>query len=71
VLANVVHEKSANGTAVLSGRDSAVAFLAGGIPDLSFDCFGVDLDRASGELDADGGLGVEVEFVAGESGEKV
>ena len=31
----------------------------------------VDLDAASGEFDADGGLAVEVEFVAGETRKKV
>lgn len=71
VLADVVDQERADGPAVVGACDGAVALLTGCVPDLGFDCFGVDLDAAGGEFDADGGLGVEVEFVAGESGEKV
>jgi hypothetical protein len=71
VLADIVDEQSADGAAIVRGGDGAVAFLAGRVPDLGFDCFGVDLDGASGELDADGRLGVEVELVAREAAEEV
>lgn len=71
VLADIVHQQRAHCAAVVGGGDGAVAFLAGGVPDLGFDGFGVDLDGAGGEFDADGGLAVEVEFVAGETGEEV
>lgn len=71
VLGNVVDEKGADCAAVVGAGDGAVALLAGGIPDLRLDGLVVDLDAASGELDADGGLAVEVEFVAGETREKV
>ncbi|BAT07231.1 Os09g0281750, partial [Oryza sativa Japonica Group] len=44
----------------------AIPFLAGGVPDLGLDGAGVDVEGSRLELDADGGLGVEVELVAGE-----
>jgi hypothetical protein len=71
VLADVVDEQGAHCAAVVCRRDGAVALLAGGIPDLRLDGLVVDLNAASGELDANGGLAVEVEFVAGETREKV
>ncbi len=71
MLADIVHQQRAHGSAVVCRRDGAVAFLARCVPDLGFDGFGIDLDGAGGELDADGGFAVEVEFVAGESGEQV
>ena len=71
VLGNVVDEEGADCATVVGAGDGAVALLAGGIPDLRLDGLVVDLDAASGELDADGGLAVEVEFVAGETREKV
>jgi len=71
VLADVVDEESADGATVVCRGDGAVSLLAGGIPDLSLDGLRIDLDRAGGELDADGGLGIEVELVAGESTQKV
>ena len=71
VLADIVDEEGADGSAVVGGGDGAVAFLARRVPDLGLDGFGVDLDAARGEFDADGGFAVEVEFVAGEAGEEV
>jgi hypothetical protein len=50
---------------------SGVPFLAGGVPDLGLDDLIVDVDAAGGELDADGGLGVEAELVAREAREQV
>ena len=41
------------------------------IPDLGLDRLAVDLDAPGCELDADGGLAVEVELIAGESREEV
>lgn len=46
-------------------------FLACGVPDLCLDGAGVDVEGARLELDSDGGLGVEVELVAGEAGEQL
>jgi hypothetical protein len=46
-----------------------VPLLAGGVPDLGLDAPVVDDEGAGLELDADGGLGVEAELVAGEAGE--
>ena len=71
VLADIVDEKGPDGAPVVGGRDGAVSLLAGGIPDLGLDGLGVDLDGPRGELDTDGGLGVEVELVAGEPTEQV
>ena len=71
VLGDVVDEEGADCATVVGAGDGAVTLLTGGIPDLRLDGLVVDLDAASGELDADGGLAVEVEFVAGETREKV
>jgi hypothetical protein len=51
--------------------DLGVPFLAGGVPDLGLDDLVVDVDAAGGELDADGGPGVEAELVAREAREQV
>jgi len=71
VLADVVDEESADCASVVRGRDRTVSLLASCVPDLGFDGLGVDLDATGREFDADGRLGVEVEFVAGESAEQV
>jgi len=71
VLGDVVDKEGTDSATVVCAGDSAVALLAGGIPDLGLDGLVVDLDAAGGELDADGGLAVEVEFVSGETREKV
>jgi hypothetical protein len=44
-----------------------VPFLAGGVPNLGIDELAVDLERAGGELVADGGLGLEAKLVAREA----
>lgn len=71
VLADVVDEQGADGATVVGGRDGAVPFLARRVPNLCLDSLGIYLDRSCCELDADGGLGVEVELVAGESAKQV
>ena len=71
VLGDVVDKECADSTTVVCAGDCAVALLASGIPDLGLDGLVVDLDAASSELDADGGLAVEVEFVTGETREQV
>lgn len=71
VLADVVNEEGTDSATVVGGCDGAVTLLTGGIPNLGLDRLGVDLDRTGGEFDADGGLGVEVELVTGESAQKV
>lgn len=71
MLADIVDKEGADGTAVVGGRDGPVPLLAGGIPDLSFDRFRVDLDGARSELDANRGLGVYAELIAGEPTEQV
>lgn len=70
-LADIVDEEGADSTAVVGRGDGAITFLASSIPNLCLDCLGVDLNGSGGKLDADGGLGVEVELVTGESTEKV
>jgi hypothetical protein len=71
MLGDIVDKEGTDSTTVVCAGDCAVALLAGGIPDLGLDGLVVDLDAAGGELDTDGGLAVEVEFVAGETREKV
>ena len=71
VLGDVVDKEGTDSATVVCAGDSAVALLAGGIPDLRFDGLGVDLDGASRKLDTDCRLGVEVELVAGESAQQV
>ena len=68
---DVVDDEGSDGAAVIGGGDGAEAFLAGGIPNLSFDFFVVDEHALSLELDADGGFGVGVELVACVAGEEV
>lgn len=71
MLADVIYEQRANSATVVGGCDGAVAFLARRVPDLGLDGLCVDLDAAGRELDANGRLAVQVEFVARESREKV
>lgn len=71
MFANIVDEQGADGTAVVSRGNRAVAFLSSSIPNLRLDCFGVDLNRSGGKLDSDCGLGVQIELIAGKSAEKV
>ena len=71
MLADIVNEEGTDGAAVVGGGNSTVSFLPSSVPNLCLDGLGVDLDGARGELDTDGGLGVEVELVASESAEKV
>lgn len=45
--------------------------MASGVPDLRLDDFGVNIQGAGSEFNADGGLRLEVELVFGEPGEEV
>lgn len=71
VLADIVDEKGTDSTTVVGRSDGPISLLSSGIPDLRLDGLGVDLDRARGELDTDGGLGVQVELVTGEPTKQV
>lgn len=71
MLADIIDQQGPNGSPIVGRSDGAIAFLACGVPDLSFDGLGVDLDGAGCELDPDSRLAVEIEFVAGEAGEQV
>ncbi len=56
VLTDIVHKESSNSATIVCRCDGPVTLLPGGIPDLSFDGLGVDLDGAGSEFNADGGL---------------
>lgn len=71
VLRDVVYQQSAHCTPVICRGDGPVTFLASSIPYLGLDRLRVNLDRAGGELDTDGGFRVEVEFIASETAEQV
>lgn len=71
VLADIVHEESTHGTAVIGRRDGTVAFLTRSIPNLSLDRLGIDLDGTSRKLNTDRGLGVQVELVASEPAQQI
>jgi hypothetical protein len=46
-------------------------FLASSVPNLSLYDLAIDVQGPSGELDANGGFGLEVELVLGEPGEQI
>lgn len=58
LLCDVVYQEGTDSTTVIGGGNGAVALLTRGIPDLCFDDLVCDTDGASGEFNADGGLGV-------------
>lgn len=68
---DIVNQQCTHSPPIVRAGDGAVAFLAGRVPDLRLDGALVQFDGAGGEFDADGRLGVGVEFVAGEAGEEV
>ncbi len=63
-------ERGGDGMGMEGGR-RGVPLLAGGVPNLGLDDLAVDLDAAGGELDPDGGLGLEAELVLGETRQQV
>ena len=71
VLADVVDEQRSDGASIVGRRDGTVSLLASSIPDLSLDGLGVDLDRSSCKLNADGRFGLEVELVSSESTQQI
>lgn len=71
LLANIVHEERADCASVVGRRDGPVTLLPRSIPDLSLDGLRIDLNRSRGEFDANGGLRVEVELIAGETAQEV
>lgn len=70
-LADVVHQQRADRTTIVRRRDGPVPLLPGRVPDLGLDRLRVNLDRACGKLDADGGLAVQVEFITREAAQQV
>ena len=71
MLADIVDEECANGTAVVGRCNGSIPLLSCGIPDLGLDSLCVNLNRPSSELDTNSGLGVKVEFIPSESREQV
>ena len=71
MLADVVHKQSAHCSPVVGRCDGSIAFLTSRVPDLCFDRFGVYLYGPGGKFNADGGLGVQVEFIASETAQQV
>lgn len=61
---DVVDDEGADGAAIIGGGDSAEPLLAGGVPNLSFDFFAVQIEALSVEFDADCGFRVHTELVA-------
>lgn len=71
VLADIVDEKRADGTAVVGRSDGSVSLLSGGIPNLGLDGLGVHLDRPRSKFYTNSGLGIQVELIAGETTQQV
>mmetsp|Transcript_7060 Transcript_7060/g.17241 ORF Transcript_7060/g.17241 Transcript_7060/m.17241 type:complete len:319 (+) Transcript_7060:1107-2063(+) len=71
VLGNVINQQGPDGSSVIGRRNCPIALLPGSVPDLCLDGLSLGLDRFSREFDANGTLGFEVEFVAGESTQQV
>lgn len=71
LLADIIHQQRPHCSAVVRRRDRAVSLLASRVPNLSLDRLGVDLDASCGELYADCGFGIEVEFVPRETAQQV
>jgi len=71
VFRNIVDQQGADGSPVVGAGDGAVAFLPGGVPDLRLDGLSLGLDGFGGEFDTDCRFGFEVEFVSGESTQKI
>ena len=51
--ADVVDDKSSNGTSIIGSSDRSETLLASSVPDLSFDLPSIDLHRLCLELDTD------------------
>lgn len=71
MLADIINEESADSTTVVGRGNSPVAFLTSSIPNLCLDSFGINLDGSGCKLHSYSGLAIEVEFVSGESAQKV
>ncbi|RUP11955.1 hypothetical protein BC936DRAFT_139925 [Jimgerdemannia flammicorona] len=59
-----IYKQRADSTAIVRAGDGPVALLAGGIPDLSFDSLGLNVNVFCGKLDANGGFRFQVELIA-------
>lgn len=70
-LGDIVDEQRADGAPIVRRCDGAVALLAGGIPYLRLDGLPVGLDGASGKLDANRALRLEIELVPRESAQQI
>lgn len=58
VFGDIINQESTDGTTVVCRGNCAVPFLTSGIPNLSLDGLGVNLDRAGRKLDTNSRFGV-------------
>lgn len=70
-LGNIEGNNGSNSPAVIRISDSSEAFLSSSVPDLIFDRLALDKCGFSCELNSYGGLGIHIEGVVDEAGEKV
>lgn len=68
---NIVDNESTDSAPVVSRGDGTEAFLAGGVPNLSFNLLGIDFQALRLELHPDGGFRVGVELVPRVPGKQV
>ena len=70
-LGDIVAKQSPNSSTIVGTGDGTVSFLSSSIPNLSLDSFAVDLNAPCGELNTNGGLGLQGELVPGETAQQV
>lgn len=71
VFANIVDKQSSDRTSVIGRCDGSISLLPSGIPNLCLDRLCVYLNGSGRKFYTDSGLGVEVEFVTGESTQQI
>lgn len=69
MFSNIVDQECTGCTTVVGVGDGSNFLVAGSVPDLNHDVLSVDVEGFGGELDSDGGVELEGEFVVAESGE--
>lgn len=69
VLRDIIYQQSTHRASVICRGDGSVSLLTSSVPNLGLDCLGVDLNRACGEFDTNGGFRVEIKLVTGETAE--
>lgn len=66
MLADIINKQSTYCSTIVRRSNGTVTLLAGRIPDLRLDGFGVNLYGAGCKLNTNRGFGVEIKFVPGE-----